>query len=75
MNLPDRGAAGWSLGKDMTVKTVTFQVSRGFGIHCTISFGVADISALAIRLTRRGQIDAGSAAAFDIAAAAGHYSA
>jgi hypothetical protein len=32
MNLPDRGAAGWSLGKDMTVKTVTFQVSRGFGM-------------------------------------------
>jgi hypothetical protein len=32
MSLPDRGAAGWSLGKDMTVKTVTFQVSRGFGI-------------------------------------------
>jgi hypothetical protein len=32
MNLPDRGAAGWSLGKDMMVKTFTFQVSRGFGI-------------------------------------------
>ena len=32
MNLPDRGAAGWSLGKDMTVKTVAFQVSRSFGI-------------------------------------------